>query len=648
MIQNRQNREMGFRQKLVLIVCISVLFSLLSSGGIALWNLVELRNRASDKVENDLLSAQRQRYSDELANLGFCVDQFIATKLGELQVLSILAVKESVRGKDLKNDPNLGLISSWIADNGMVSTPVYLFDLEGVDGPRISFKQDSSDCRLLIKYPFSGKEGKERVIQMAVPLDQVFQRFSRTDRSIKNPILVISGDGTIVYASHKDLTPVILSDNLSLAKVRFFPTTEGEHVTPSMTLNGSTYDVFSCKLNAFAVFNSTEDSGKGWFLLSLMPQKELFEGIHQSRKSINDVTGTIFLSQFLVVLLTLCVVILFVLMISRRMTNGLSVLADAVKNIENKDYSIRVNINSGDEIGRLGRAFNNMAIEIETYTTNLSGLVKDRTQELETVSREVIKLNEKLKQENMKLGADIEVTKQLQLMVLPGKDELQAIDKLDIVGFMHPADEVGGDYYDVLRFEEVTKIGMGDVTGHGIESGVLMLMVQTIAKSLLEAKEYNPIKFLELLNRVLFANIHRINTDKNLTLLFADFYEDHFILSGQHEEVIVIRADGALERLNTMDLGFPIGLEEDIHGLVSSQKVDFRPGDVVVFFTDGITEAIDMNNEQFGIERLCNSIQARYTKKAAEIKDGVIRDLMLFIGRQKIHDDISLLVVKHK
>jgi hypothetical protein len=69
------------------------------------------------------------------------------------------------------------------------------------------------------------------------------------------------------------------------------------------------------------------------------------------------------------------------------------------------------------------------------------------------------------------------------------------------------------------------KIGMGDVTGHGLESGVIMLMVQSITRTLLDSGEYNPVRFLTVLNSTLFKNIERINSDKNLTLSFIDYVD---------------------------------------------------------------------------------------------------------------------------
>ncbi|NES25277.1 MAG: SpoIIE family protein phosphatase, partial [Symploca sp. SIO3E6] len=102
-----------------------------------------------------------------------------------------------------------------------------------------------------------------------------------------------------------------------------------------------------------------------------------------------------------------------------------------------------------------------------------------------------------------RMGAELDVAKQIQSMVLPKEEELAEIANIDIVGYMEPADEVGGDYYDVLHSDGVVTIGIGDVTGHGLESGILMLMTQTAVRTLQEMKESNPVRFLDTLNRTI-------------------------------------------------------------------------------------------------------------------------------------------------
>jgi len=290
------------------------------------------------------------------------------------------------------------------------------------------------------------------------------------------------------------------------------------------------------------------------------------------------------------------------------------------------------------------------AISIENarlYQT-LEDQVEERTAQLAQANQEISTLNERLKAENVRMSAELDIVKQLQQMVLPKQSELEAIEGLEIAGFMEPADEVGGDYYDVLQQDGKVKISIGDVTGHGLESGVLMIMAQTAVRTLQKMNETDPVKFLDVINQTLYDNLQRIDSDKNMSLAILDYAGGVLKLSGQHEEMIVVRADGTLECIDTMDLGFPIGLVEEIGEFVTQAEVLLNPGDVVVLYTDGIPEAFDINKKQYGLERLWEVVVENRQCSAQEIREAVIDDVRRYIGVQRVFDDITLVVMKQK
>jgi len=249
--------------------------------------------------------------------------------------------------------------------------------------------------------------------------------------------------------------------------------------------------------------------------------------------------------------------------------------------------------------------------------------------------------------ENLRMSSELAVTRQIQQMILPKEHELSQIPNLEISGFMEPAEEVGGDYYDVLQKDGRVKIGIGDVTGHGLESGVLMIMVQTAVRALLQTDEMNPQVFLDRINQTIYDNVQRIDSDKTLSLILLDYQNNRLSLSGQHEEVLVVRG-GIIEQIETLDLGFPIGLEANIADFVSQVDVHLNPGDVVVLYTDGVTEAENAMKELYGLEQLCRVISQCWQESARDIQQTIISDVRRHIGNHKIYDDMTLLVLKQK
>lgn len=383
-----------------------------------------------------------------------------------------------------------------------------------------------------------------------------------------------------------------------------------------------------------------------WTLGFVVPKEELYRSLDRAQATIEQTRTSITNSQVLITIGSLLIVMLGVYLVARRMTGALVALSEGATRMRQGDYGVRIEATTGDEIGQLTFAFNDMAAEIQAHTNNLEELVRARTVELEEANKEITSLNAQLAQENLRLGAELDVARRLQLMVLPPARELKEIPDLDIAGYMAPADEVGGDYYDVLRGNGVIKIGIGDVTGHGLESGVLMLMVQTAVRTLLASNETDPQRFLGIVNKVIYQNIQRINSDKNLTLSLMDYSDGKLMLTGQHEEVILVRKNGELERIDTTEFGIPVGMDEDITEFLSNIEIPLESGDVAVLFTDGVTEAERTDTAQYGVERLCEVVVEHHAKTSQEIKEAIIADVMAHIGTNKVYDDITVLVIK--
>ena len=179
----------------------------------------------------------------------------------------------------------------------------------------------------------------------------------------------------------------------------------------------------------------------------------------------------------------------------------------------------------------------------------------------------------------------------------------------------------------------------GDVLYFLLWMAQLMLMTQMGVRTLLTHNETDPVHFMDVLNRTIYDNLQRMEIDKNLTLALLDYVAHPHNGGGQLK---------ASELVNTLDLGFPIGLDDDIASFVNQITLELQPGDGVVLYTDGITEAENIAGEQYGMEQLCAVISRHWAESADVINAAVIYELRQFIGAQTVFDDITLLVLKQK
>jgi serine phosphatase RsbU (regulator of sigma subunit) len=136
--------------------------------------------------------------------------------------------------------------------------------------------------------------------------------------------------------------------------------------------------------------------------------------------------------------------------------------------------------------------------------------------------------------------------------------------------------------------------------------------------------------------------------DKALTLMLAHYQKGELKIAGQHEDVLIVRKHGDVERLETFDLGFPIGLQEDCGDFFGEATVSLEPGDGVVLYTDGITEAENSAGEFYGVNRLTETVSSHWDKPAEDIKQIVLDEVLAYIGDRKAYDDLTLIVLKKR
>jgi serine phosphatase RsbU (regulator of sigma subunit) len=244
-----------------------------------------------------------------------------------------------------------------------------------------------------------------------------------------------------------------------------------------------------------------------------------------------------------------------------------------------------------------------------------------------------------------RLEKEMEIASSIQTSILPHRPELHG---LEVACKMVPATEVGGDYYEILPVPGGCWIGIGDVAGHGLRAGLVMLQTQAAIEALVRMDpDSTPRAVLTAVNRVLYENVrNRLGSDEHVTMSLLRYFDDGRLVSaGAHEEALIWRkATGRCER--TPVKGTWLGAMAEIGAHTAETNQTLERGDLLVLYTDGLTEGRNAKEEQFGLARLCELIEASAADAVGKIRDSVFDALQSWTaGRQD--DDVTLLVFRH-
>jgi len=245
-----------------------------------------------------------------------------------------------------------------------------------------------------------------------------------------------------------------------------------------------------------------------------------------------------------------------------------------------------------------------------------------------------------VRQQRDDLLKDLGLAAQVQRLFLPVAKP--AIAGLEIAGMMQPAQGVGGDYYDYIPINAHTiQMVIADVSGKGVPAA--LLMSATAAAMRVEANRDRNI--LELVGR-LNAGIHSVSDDEHyVTLLLAEIDAHkrtlHYVNCGHNPALLLRTKTGTLERMDSSCP--PIGLSPD--EICEQASEDLMAGDVLVFYTDGVTEAENRLGEEFGIERLSATVRSGSSLSAEDLMSNIYNAAADFCG-DHFNDDVTILVVK--
>lgn len=296
----------------------------------------------------------------------------------------------------------------------------------------------------------------------------------------------------------------------------------------------------------------------------------------------------------------------------------LTEVAGSMSKVAGGDLTTRLPPIYSGELGHLVGSFNTMVAEVSRS--------RDELQRTEALRKEV------------------QIAHRIQTAILPNSP---AVRGYEVAARMKPAEDVGGDLYDVLAFPDTFWILIGDVSGHGINSGLVMMMAQAAAYSAIaDDPQCRPRDVISAVNRVIHENVRmRMGRDDYLTLMALRHMGDgRFVCAGAHQPVFIGREGGAVDILEPA--GPWVGIAQDVTPSVVEREFKVGRGDVLCLITDGVVEATAADGELFGEERLAALLCEPGPRTASQVLATIFERAEGFMASQA--DDMTTVILRRK
>ena len=367
-----------------------------------------------------------------------------------------------------------------------------------------------------------------------------------------------------------------------------------------------------------------------WSVAVVMPVDEVVAPAEATRESIlaasgetaSHITGqqdqmrTIFSVAFFVLL---AAVGILTLLFTRHLTRPIEELRKGSEAIGAGNLDYAVNVQSGDEFEDLAASFNHMAADLKDHIENL----KKTTAEKERIEKE------------------LEIAKVIQQSFLP--ETAPRLPGMELEGFNLPAAEVGGDFYDFIALDdEQWGLVIADVSGKGVPAALFMALSRTLVRAS-TFHYHDPAESIREANLNIFLDS---KTSMFVTLFYAVLDASRKVLTyvnaGHNPPMLFSSGTSGVTLLEAQ--GIALGVIDTID--LESVTVPLHPGDVVVLYTDGVTEATNDRDEEYGVTRLSDIVMASRDLPAREIITTIVEDVIRFTGARPQFDDITLMILK--
>jgi phosphoserine phosphatase RsbU/P len=334
--------------------------------------------------------------------------------------------------------------------------------------------------------------------------------------------------------------------------------------------------------------------------------------------------------RILIIVAFLFLIIQFValvmgLALARSITRSIHELFMGTERVRHGDFTHRINIMTNDQLGELAGSFNQMIGSIE----NLLQTAADKK----------------------RLEEELRIARQIQMSLLP-RGPLD-VPGLTVSGLCVPAREVGGDYYDFFKLPgDLLGVLIADVSGKGTSAALYMAELKGLVLSLSQIY-LSPRQLLVEVNRIISDNL---DTRSFITMTYAvlDLKAGRmtYARAGHTPLIYLPSGSGTTEPVKVLvPSGMVVGLRipgahEKFMDLLEEESLDLTNGDVIVLYTDGISEAMNADSDLFGDARLSRIVEEHGHLESSELRERILREIEAFVGAADQHDDMTMILMK--
>jgi len=247
--------------------------------------------------------------------------------------------------------------------------------------------------------------------------------------------------------------------------------------------------------------------------------------------------------------------------------------------------------------------------------------------------------------EKKRLDHDLEIARDIQRIFLPEKSP--AIPGFEIAGLNIPARQVSGDYFDYIRVDEHRLgVAIADVSGKGVPASLIMAICRSVLRSQ-APQNPSPAEVLKAVNRQLYPDIK-----EDMFISMAYLVVDHstgsitIARAGHDAPLLYRRAQQTIELIKPPGMVVGIDSGSVFDRITNDFAIPLEQDDCLVLYTDGVTEALDAEGFEFGIDRMIQSVRASAAHGAPAIVTRLIDDMRNFVGAQPQNDDITLITIR--